>query len=219
MVLFNGRPLTLSRVAETSPAILEAWFPGIEAGNAVADVVFGKTNPGGKLPVTFPQRLGQVPIYYNHEPTGRPCDVTQKYNSRYRDLRTCDPLYSFGFGLSYTTFSISRLQLNKDKVGQGGKVKASVRVKNTGSRTGDEVVQLYLHDPVADLSQPVRRLRGFERVTLKPGQSRRVSFNIDRTDFGYYDNEGDFVVEPGRIDLYAGNSSQATLKKSFEVRP
>jgi len=160
-----------------------------------------------------------VPIYYNHEPTGRPCDVTQKYNSRYRDLRTCEPLYSFGFGLSYTTFTISRLKLDKNKVGQSGQVKASVRVKNTGSRTGDEVVQLYLHDPVADLSQPVRRLRGFERVTLKPGQSRQVSFNIDRSDFGYYDNEGDFVVEPGRIDLYAGNSSQATLKRSFVVRP
>ena len=217
VVLFNGRPLTLSRVAETSPAILEAWFPGIEAGNAVADVLFGKTNPGGKLPVTFPQRLGQVPIYYNHEPTGRPCDVTQKYNSRYRDLRTCDPLYPFGFGLSYTTFSISGLTLDKAKVSRNGKVKATVRVKNTGSRAGDEVVQLYLHDPVADLSQPIRRLRGFERVTLKPGQSRKVSFTIDRTDFGYYDNDGKFVVEPGRIDLYAGDSSRATLTKSFEV--
>ena len=218
VVLFNGRPLTLSRVAETSPAILEAWFPGIEAGNAVADVVFGKTNPGGKLPVTFPQRLGQVPIYYNHEPTGRPCDVTQKYVSRYRDLRTCDPLYPFGFGLSYTSFSISRLQLNKHTVSRDGKVKVSVRVKNTGSRRGDEVVQLYLHDPVADLSQPVRRLRGFERVTLRPGESRKVYFTIDKSDFGYYDNEGEFVVEPGRIDLYAGDSSQATLTKSFRVR-
>jgi beta-glucosidase len=218
VVLFNGRPLTLSRVAETSPAILEAWFPGIEAGNAVADVLFGKKNPGGKLPVTFPQRLGQVPIYYNHEPTGRPCDVTQKYNSRYRDLRTCDPLYPFGFGLSYTTFSITGLTLNKAEVSRNGKVKASVRVKNTGSRTGDEVVQLYLHDPVADLSQPVRRLRGFERVTLKPGESRKVSFTIDRTDFGYYDNDGKFAVEPGRIDLYAGDSSRATLTKSFEVK-
>jgi beta-glucosidase len=217
VVLFNGRPLTLSRVAETSPAILEAWFPGVEAGNAVADVVFGKKNPGGKLPVSFPQRLGQVPIYYNHEPTGRPCDVTQKYTSRYRDLRTCDPLYSFGFGLSYTTFSISQLHLNKATVSRDGRVKASVRVENTGSRTGDEVVQLYLHDPVADLSQPVRRLRGFERVTLRPGESRRVSFTIDRSDFGYYDNDGEFVVEPGRIDLYAGDSSKATLTKSFQV--
>ena len=104
VVLFNGRPLTLGDVAASSPAILEAWFPGVEAGNAVADVVFGKVNPGGKLPVSFPQRLGQVPIYYNHEPTGRPCDVTQKYDSRYRDLRSCDPLYPFGYGLSYTTF-------------------------------------------------------------------------------------------------------------------
>ena len=219
VVLFNGRPLTLSWVAETSPAILEAWFPGIEAGNAVADVVFGKTNPGGKLPVSFPQRLGQVPIYYNHEPTGRPCDVTQKYNSRYRDLRTCDPLYSFGFGLSYTTFSISGLTLDKARVSRGGKVKATVTVKNTGTRAGDEVVQLYLHDPVAKLSQPVRRLRGFDRVTLKPAESRRVSFTIDKTDFGFYDNNGRFAVEPGRIDLYAGDSSRATLTKSFEVTP
>ena len=109
-MLFNGRPLTLSKVAATSPAILEAWFPGIEAGNAVADVLFGKVNPGGKLPVTFPRTIGQVPIYYNHEPTGRPCDVTSKYTSRYRDLPNCDPLYPFGFGLSYTTFAVSNLQ-------------------------------------------------------------------------------------------------------------
>ena len=134
VVLFNGRPLTLSKVADTSPAILEAWFPGIEAGNAVADVLFGKTNPGGKLPVSFPQRLGQVPIYYNHEPTGRPCDVTQKYNSRYRDLRTCDPLYPFGFGLSYTTFSVTDLSLDRTKVDRDGRVQATVTVTNTGKQ-------------------------------------------------------------------------------------
>lgn len=218
VVLFNGRPLTLSKVADSSPAILEAWFPGIEAGNAVADVLFGKTNPGGKLPVSFPQTLGQVPIYYNHEPTGRPCDVTQKYVSRYRDLRTCDPLYSFGFGLSYTTFSVSGLTLDKTTVSRKGQVRATVSVKNTGTRSGDEVVQLYLHDPVASLSQPVRRLRGFERVTLKPNQSRRVTFTIDRSDFGFYDNDGKYVVEPGTIELYAGDSSKATLTTSFEVR-
>jgi beta-glucosidase len=217
VVLFNGRPLTLSEVADSSPAILEAWFPGIEAGNAVADVLFGRTNPGGKLPVSFPQRLGQVPIYYNHEPTGRPCDVTQKYNSRYRDLRSCDPLYPFGFGLSYTTFDVKGLTLDRRSVGPKGQVTATVTVTNTGKRRGDEVVQLYLHDPVASLSQPVRRLRGFERVTLKPGESRKVSFTIDRSDFGFYDNQGDYVVEPGRIDLYAGSSSQATMTKSFDV--
>jgi beta-glucosidase len=217
VVLFNGRPLTLSKVAASSPAILEAWFPGIEAGDSVANVVFGRANPGGKLPVSFPQRLGQVPIYYNHLPTGRPCDVTQKYNSRYRDLRTCDPLYPFGFGLSYTTFSVTDLSLDRTTVSRNGRVKVSATVTNTGTRTGDDVVQLYLHDPVASLSQPVRRLRGFERVTLKPGDSQRVTFTLDRSDFGFYDNSGKFVVEPGRIDLYAGDSSQATLTKSFRV--
>ncbi|HEX5621717.1 MAG TPA: beta-glucosidase BglX [Solirubrobacteraceae bacterium] len=217
VVLFNGRPLDLTDVAAQSPAILEAWFPGVEAGNAVADVVFGKVNPGGKLPVSFPQRLGQVPIYYNHEPTGRPCDATQKYNSRYRDLPTCAPLYEFGYGLSYTSFEVSNLQLSSSKVSRHGSVRASVDVRNTGSRDGDEVVQLYIHDPVASLSQPIRRLRGFERVTLKKGEKRTVTFTLDASDFGFYDNRGKFVVEPGRIDVYAGSSSSATLTKSLTV--
>ena len=217
VVLFNGRPLTLAKVAASSPAILEAWFPGIEAGNAVADVLFGKVDPGGKLPVTFPRVLGQVPIYYNHEPTGRPCDVTQKYTSRYRDLPFCTPLYEFGYGLSYTTFSISRFALDKTRIPGSGQVKASMTVTNTGTRAGDEVAQLYLSDPVASISQPVRRLRGFQRVTLAPGASTRVTFTVDRSDFGFYDNRGRFVVEPGRIDLYAGTSSNASLRRSFTV--
>jgi beta-glucosidase len=217
VVLFNGRPLALSDVAAKAPAILEAWFPGVEAGNAVADVVFGKVNPGGKLPVSFPHRVGQVPIYYNHEPTGRPCDVTQKYVSRYRDLRSCDPLYPFGFGLSYTTFDVSNLQLSSSRVSRRGTVTATVDVTNTGSRAGDDVVQLYIHDPVASISQPVRRLRGFERVTLAPGQKKTVPFRLDASDFGFYDNRGRFVVEPGQIDVYAGDSSNATLKQSLTV--
>jgi beta-glucosidase len=218
VVLFNGRPLTLGPVAAASPAILEAWFPGTEAGNAVADVLFGKVNPGGKLPVSFPRVLGQVPIYYNHEPTGRPCDVGSKYNSRYRDLPSCDPLYEFGYGLSYTTFAVSDLRLSRSTVSSRGSVTVEVNVRNTGTRAGDEVVQLYLHDPVASISQPVRRLRGFQRVTLAPGASRTVTFTVDKSDFGFYDNRGRFVVEPGRIDLYAGTSSAATLTKSFTVR-
>ncbi len=169
MVLFNGRPLTLTKVAASSPAILEAWFPGVEAGNAVADVLFGKVNPGGKLPVSFPRALGQVPIYYNHEPTGRPCDVTAKYNSRYRDLNVCDALYPFGYGLSYTTFSVTNLRLSTQRVSQDGAVTASMDVTNTGTRAGDDVAQLYINDPVASISQPVRRLRGFQRVTLAAG--------------------------------------------------
>ena len=218
VVLLNGRPLTLGDVAADSPAMLEAWFPGVEAGNAVADVVFGKVNPGGKLPVSFPQRLGQVPIYYNHEPTGRPCDVTQKYNSRYRDLRSCDPLYEFGFGLSYTTFDISGLTLDRHTMSRNGRVRVSVTVKNTGERKGDEVVQLYLRDPVASIAQPVRRLRGFERVTLAPGQTQRVGFTLDRDDVGFWDNRGKFVVEPGEMQVYVGSSARAELTDSFQVR-
>jgi beta-glucosidase len=217
VVLFNGRPLTLGDVDASSPAILEAWYPGVEAGNATADVLFGKVNPGGKLPVSFPQRLGQVPIYYNHEPTGRPCDVTQKYVSRYRDLPSCDPLYPFGYGLSYTTFQVSNLHLNKTSIRGSGSLTASMTVTNTGKVAGDDVAQLYLHDPVASISQPVRRLRGFERVTLAPGVSKTVTFTINRSDFGFYDNTGKFVVEPGRIDLYAGDSSTASLLQSFTV--
>jgi beta-glucosidase len=218
VVLFNGRPLTLEGVEGPSPAILEAWFPGVQAGNAVADVLFGKVNPGGKLPVSFPRRVGQVPIYYNHEPTGRPCDAASKYNSRYRDIPSCDPQYVFGYGLSYTTFDVSNLRLSSRSVSKDGRVTASVDVANTGGRKGDEVVQVYLHDPVASISQPVRRLRGFERVTLAPREKRTVSFTLDRSDFGFYDNRGRFVVEPGQIDVYAGNSSRADLKQSFTVR-
>jgi beta-glucosidase len=217
VVLFNGRPLTLTRVAGASPAILEAWFPGVEAGNAVADVVFGKVNPGGKLPVSFPRSVGQVPIYYNREPTGRPCDVTSRYNSRYRDIPSCAPLYEFGYGLSYTTFSVSNLRLSSARVARNGRLTASVDVANTGIRAGDDVDQLYIHDPVASISQPLRRLRGFERVTLAPGAKRTVTFTLDKSDFGFYDNRGAFVVEPGRIDVYAGDSSAATETRSFTV--
>jgi beta-glucosidase len=219
VVLFNGRPLTLSDVAASSPAILEAWFPGIEAGNAVANVLFGKVNPGGKLPVSFPRALGQIPIYYNHEPTGRPCDVTSKYNSRYRDLNFCDPLYAFGFGLSYTTFAVTNLRLSSPTVSRNGSVTATVDVQNTGARAGDDVVQLYIHDPVASISQPVRRLRGFQRVTLAPGVKQTITFTLDKSDFGFYDNSGKFVVEPGQIDVYAGDSSTADMTQSFNVTP
>ena len=218
VVLFNGRPLALEDIVGDMPALLEAWFPGVQGGNAVADVVFGKVNPGGKLPVSFPRRLGQVPIYYNHERTGRPCNPDSKYNSRHRDIPSCSPLYEFGYGLSYTTFSITNLQLSSSSVSRHGRVSASATVTNTGGRTGDEVVQLYIHDPVASISQPVRRLRGFERVTLNPGQSRTVTFTLDKSDFGFYDSRGRFVVEPGQIDVYVGASSNAQLTKSFIVR-
>jgi beta-glucosidase len=219
VVLFNGRPLTLEDVVADSPSILEAWFGGVEAGNGVADVLYGKVNPGGKLPVSFPRNVGQVPIYYNHKPTGRPCDPGSKYNSRHRDILACTPQFEFGYGLSYTTFRIQNVRLSSTRMdARRGRVMVSADVTNTGSRAGDEVAQLYINDPVASISQPVRRLRGFERVTLQPGQTKTVRWTLSRNDVGFYDNSGRFVVENGRINVFVGNtSSQSDNRASFTV--
>jgi beta-glucosidase len=219
VVLFNGRPLAIEEAVADSPAVLEAWFGGVEAGNAVADVLYGDVNPGGKLPVSFPRNEGQVPIYYNHKPTGRPCDVGSKYNSRHRDIRSCLPLFEFGYGLSYTTFQISGVKLSGSSMdARHGSIEVSAQVTNTGTRAGDEVAQLYVNDPVASISQPVRRLRGFERVTVQPGQTKTVSWTLDRDDVGFYDNSGRFVVENGRINVWVGDSSAVTAdKQTFTV--
>jgi beta-glucosidase len=219
VVLFNGRPLDLTDVAASSDAILEAWFPGVEAGHSISDVLFGDVNPGGKLPVSFPRSVGQVPIYYNHEPTGRPCDTTFRWNSRYRDILSCDPLYKFGFGLSYSKFTVSDLSLSSHTLSRrGGSITVTAKVNNTAGPAGDDVAQLYIHDPVASISQPVRRLRGFERVTVPAGQSTTVTWHLDRNDVGFYDNSGHFVVEPGTIEVYVGDSSDADLKDTFTVQ-
>jgi beta-glucosidase len=216
-VLFNGRPLTLQPVVNAATAILEAWAPGVEAGNAVADILFGRVNPGGKLPVSFPRAVGQVPIYYNHLNTGRPADPNNKYTSKYLDLPS-GPLFEFGFGLSYTDFAISDLRLSSTRLSRrGGSVTVSATVRNTGDRAGDEVVQLYLHDPVASISQPVRRLRGYRRVSLTPGQRSTVTFRLTPQDVGFYDNNANFVVERGQIEVYVGNSSSAAMKAVFTV--
>ncbi|QNK83320.1 glycoside hydrolase family 3 N-terminal domain-containing protein [Nakamurella sp. PAMC28650] len=217
VVLFNGRPLTLQSTHDTATAILEAWAPGVEAGNAVADVLFGKVNPGGKLPVSFPRAVGQIPIYYNHQNTGRPADPNNKYTSKYLDLAT-GPLYGFGFGLSYTSFTISAPKLSSPRMNRhGGHLTVSVDVVNTGAVAGDEVVQLYVHDPVASIAQPVRRLRGFRRVGLQAGQSKRVTFTLTTDDVGFYDNRARFLVETGLVEVYVGNSSAADQKVTFTV--
>jgi beta-glucosidase len=218
VVLLNGRPLTIPYLHDNAPAILEAWAPGISGGNAVADVLFGAVNPGGKLPVSFPRAVGQIPIYYNHENTGRPPDPNNKYTSKYLDL-PIGPQLPYGFGLSYTTFDVANLRLSSKVLSRkNGTIDVSVDVTNTGDVKGDEVVQLYIHDPVASISQPVRRLRGFQRVTMSPNDPpQRVTFHLDKSDFGFYDNNGKFVVEPGQIDVYAGDSSTASMTKSFTV--
>ena len=214
VVLMNGRPLTLDDVDANAPAILEAWFPGIQAGNAVADVLFGKVNPGGKLPVTFPHTVGQIPLYYNHENTGRPADPNNKFTSKYLDAPVT-PLYEFGFGLSYTTFSVSNLHLSSTTMSPNGHITATVDVQNTGSRAGDDVVQLYIHDPVASIVQPVRRLRGFQRVTLEPGRSGPCSSASARRR-RLLRQHRQVRRRAGAIDVFVGDSSEAPLVGDFQ---
>ncbi|MCX0246763.1 glycoside hydrolase family 3 N-terminal domain-containing protein [Streptomyces drozdowiczii] len=223
VVLVNGRPLTIGGWADRAPAVLEAWHAGIEAGNAVADILFGTVNPGGKLPVSFPRTVGQIPVYYNREATGRPYDEAEKYVSKYLDLPD-GPQFVFGHGLSYTTFTtgapeLSRTEIAVDALERGETVEVTVPVANTGDLTGDEVVQLYIHDVAASVVQPVRRLRAFERVTLAPGEERRVRFTLGAEDLGFWTNDpaGTYVLERGRIDVYTGTSSAATVRGSLRL--
>jgi beta-glucosidase len=217
VVLMNGRPLTIGWLAQHAPALLESWYPGTEGGNAVADVLFGKVDPGGKLPMSFPRDVGQIPVYYDELPTGRPYDPNNKYTSKYLDVPNT-PQYPFGFGLSYTTFAIKNLHLSAGSIARTGKLTVTADVTNTGTRAGDDVVQLYIHDQVASTLQPVRRLDGFQRVSLKPGQTRRVTFTLGPTNLGFYNNQGQFAVEPGGFDVYVGDSSAGGLHGQFTVR-
>jgi beta-glucosidase len=217
VVLMNGRPLTLGWVAGNAPALLEAWFPGTEGGNAVADVLFGKVNPGGKLPMSFPRDVGQIPISYNELPSGRPADPSNKYTSKYLDVANT-PQYPFGYGLSYTSFSLSNLHLSAGGVSTSGTLTASADITNTGSVAGDDVVQLYIHQDGTTILQPVRRLDGFQRVTLAPGQTKAVTFTLGPGNIGFYtNNPGQFVVEPGTVDVYIGDSSTGGLHGQFTV--
>jgi len=216
VVLMNGRPLTINWIAENAPAILETWFAGTEAGNAIADVLFGDVNPGGKLPVTFPRAVGQVPIYYNHKNTGRPPDPNNKYSSKYLDVPVT-PLFAFGYGLSYTEFKLSNLQLSAQSIRADGRLTASVEVENTGKRAGDEVVQLYIRDMAASRTRPLKELKGFERITLKSGEKRRVQFTLAPEQLGFYNTDMRFVVEPGMFKVIVGTNSVDGLEASFEV--
>jgi len=217
VVLMNGRPLTINWIAENTNAILETWFAGTEAGNAIADVLFGDVNPGGHLPVTFPRSVGQEPLYYNHMNTGRPPDANNKYTSKYLDV-PWTPLFPFGYGLSYTQFQFSNLQLSSKSIRPDGRLTVSVEVTNTGRRTGDEVVQLYIRDVAASVTRPVKELKGFERITLRPGEKRRVEFTLTPQHLGFYNREMRFAVEPGEFKVFVGNSSDdERLQTSFEV--
>ena len=207
MVLMNGRPLAITWATEHIPAIVEAWFLGLQAGNAVADVIFGDYNPGGKLPATFPRAVGQVPINYNHKSTGRPPDPKNRFTSKYID-EDYRPLYPFGHGLSYTTFEYSDLHIEPVEVEPGDTVKISFTLANTGNREGDEVAQLYIRKPVASVTRPVKELKGFARVTLKPGEKRRVTFNMPTELLAFYNRQMKPVIEAGTYEVMVGSSSQ-----------
>jgi beta-glucosidase len=216
VVLMNGRPLTIPWLADNAPGLLEAWYPGTEGGDAVADVLFGKVDPGGKLPMSFPRNVGQIPISYNELPTGRPADPNNKYTSKYLDVPNT-PQYAFGYGLSYTTFNVGTAHLSSGTVSPGGHLRVTVPVSNTGTVAGDDVVQLYLHEDGTSILQPVRKLEGFQRVSLAGGHSTTVTFTLNRQNFGFYNDQGQFVIEPGQFDLWVGDSSVGGNETTFTV--
>jgi beta-glucosidase len=206
-LLVNGRPLAVPLVAERVPAILEAWYAGQEGGTAIGEVLFGDVNPGGKLPVTFPRHTGQLPVYYNRRPTSF---------RNHLDL-TREPLWGFGFGLSYTTFQLDDLRVASPAIGPGGRTEVTVRVRNSGARAGDEVVQLYIRDQVSSVTRPVKELRGFARVTLQPGESKSVSFTLGPDELSLIDRRMQRVVEPGRFDIMVGTSATPALTATLDV--
>ena len=216
VVLVNGRPLSVGWIVNNAPAILESWMGGTESGNAIADILFGDVNPGGKLPVTVPRTVGQVPIYYNHMNTGRPPEAQNRYTSKYFDA-PWTPLFPFGFGLSYTTFKIAKPQLSAPRISANGKLTVSVEVENTGRRAGDEVVQLYIRDLVATMTRPVKELKGFQRVSLQPGEKRRVEFVLGPEHLGFWNREMKYIVEPGEFRVMVGNNSVDVLEANFTV--
>ncbi len=215
-VLMNGRPLAVPDLAREAPALIETWFLGNQHGHAVADVLFGDYNPGAKLPASFPRATGQIPIYYNHRNTGRPSDSTQKYTSKYLDLPS-SPLFPFGFGLSYTTFAYSNLRLSATKIRASDSLAVSIDVRNSGDRAGDEVVQLYIRDDVASVAEPVKSLKAFRRITIRPGETQTVTFRIGPDALSLYDRQMRRVVEPGTFTVFVGTSSENVLTTRFEV--
>ncbi|OXG08379.1 beta-glucosidase [Flavobacterium araucananum] len=218
LVLNNGRPLSIPWAAEHIPAIVEAWQLGTQTGNAVAQVLYGDYNPSGKLPMSFPRNVGQVPIYYNKYSTGRPIDSDKNvFWSHYTDVEKT-PQFPFGFGLSYTTFDYNDLKLNKTVFAKGENVQISIAVTNSGNYDGKEVVQLYIHDEYASIIRPIKELKGFELVNLKKGETKTVTFILTEKELGFYDNDGNYLVEPGTFKIMVGGSSDKGLENRFELK-
>ncbi|MBC7566671.1 MAG: beta-glucosidase BglX [Pedobacter sp.] len=220
LVLFSGRPLTLSWEAQNVPAILNVWFGGTETAKAVTDVLFGDVNPSGKLTTTFPKNVGQIPLYYSHKNTGRPLVEGQwfsKFKSNYLDVDN-DPLYPFGYGLSYTTYVYSDLKMSNTSFSKGGSVTASIVVKNTGSREGREIVQLYVQDLVGSETRPVKELKGFQKIRLVPGEQKTVTFKISSDDLRFYNAALKYDSEPGDFKIFIGGNSKDVMESSFKLK-
>jgi beta-glucosidase len=213
VVLANGRPMAISWIAENVPAVIEAWKPGEEGGRVVADALFGETNPGGKLPITLPRATGQIPIFYNHRPSGSRSVI-------YGDYVDCSltPLFAFGHGLSYTKFEFDNLRIDQDSVKVGGEVEISVDIENVGEREGDEVAQLYIRSMQTSITRPVKELKGFKRISLKPGEKKTVTFTLFVNQLGFYDENMNFVVKPGAIEVMIGAASDDIRQSGeFEI--
>ncbi|MDN3586840.1 beta-glucosidase BglX [Pedobacter aquatilis] len=220
LVLFTGRPLALKWENENIPAILNVWFPGSEAGNAISDVLFGDVNPSGKLSATFPQNVGQVPIFYAHKNTGRPLAEGkwfEKFRSNYLDVSN-DPLFPFGYGLSYTTFTYGDIKLSSNTLTKGKSFTATIPVTNNGSVGGKEVVQLYTQDLIGSITRPVKELKGFQKIYLKAGETKNVTFSIAENDLKFYNSDLKFVAEPGDFKLYIGTNSKDVKEASFSLK-
>ncbi len=218
VVLMNGRALEINWMAENVPAILETWHLGSEAGNAIADVLFGDFNPAGKLPISFPRSVGQEPLYYNHLSTGRPSGNDQSvFWSHYTDEKNT-PLYPFGYGLSYTTFEYSGLTLSSRELTANDKLNITVTVENTGKRKGEEVVQLYIRDLVGSVSRPVKELKGFQKISLNPGEKKSVTFTLTPKDLEFYGATGEWRTEPGQYKIWVGTNSDEGLESGFELQ-
>jgi beta-glucosidase len=218
LVLMNGRPLTLSWENENIAAILETWYAGTRAGDAITDVLFGKYNPSGKLTMTFPRNVGQIPIYYNHKNTGRPFSATEKYTSKYMDIPNT-PLYPFGYGLSYASFSYSPITLNKTTITPIDKLTATVTITNTSEYDGDETAQLYIRDMVGSVTRPVKELKGFQKVTINSGDSKTITFTLTANDLKFYDINMKYTYEPGDFKLFIGTNSEDVKEVDFKLVP
>jgi len=217
VVLMNGRPLDLSKETTLATSILEVWFPGTMGGKAITQVLFGEYNPSGKLTMTFPRNLGQVPIYYYEKNTGRPIYIPDpKYKSRYIDSPN-DPLFPFGFGLSYTTFAYSDIRLSTKELSDKGELKATVNMTNTGGVTGEEVVQCYVRDLVGSVTRPVKELKGFEKITLKAGENRNVTFTITPDMLAFHRLDMTYGTEPGDYKLFIGGNSRDVKETGFKL--